>query len=114
MFHTLATVSLRTVSTKACSRCGLSKTSAKPAEKSAEKSAELDSDVFITWVDSPDTVDTIAGDKLLGQIPAIAAGRWYAESDKATAMASTNPTPLSVPVIVSDFLPHVVEALEGA
>ena len=81
---------------------------------SAEKSAELDSDVFLTWVDSPESVDTIAGDKLLGQIPAIANGNWYAETDKANAMASTNPTPLSIPVIVSDFLPHVVEALEGA
>ena len=81
---------------------------------SAEKSADLDSDVFLTWVDSPDSVDTIAGDKLLGQIPAIANGNWYAETDKANAMASTNPTPLSIPVIVRDFLPRIVEALEGA
>ncbi len=80
---------------------------------SAEKSADLDSDVFLTWVDSPDSVKTISDDKLLGQIPAIADGHWYAETDKANAMASTNPTPLSIPVIVSDFLPHVVEALEG-
>src|SRR6476469_985324 len=83
------------------------------ADFSAEKSAELDTDVFLTWVDSPDSVDTSAGDKLLGQIPAIADGHWYAETDKTTAMASTNPTPLSIPVIVSDFLPHVVEAIEG-
>ncbi|HEU4335797.1 MAG TPA: ABC transporter substrate-binding protein [Nocardioides sp.] len=80
---------------------------------SAEKAADLDSDVFLTWVDSPDTVETIQDDKLLGQIPAIAEGHWYAETDKQNAMASTNPTPLSIPVIVSDFLPHVVEAIEG-
>ena len=80
---------------------------------SAEKAADLDSDVFLTWVDSPDTVETVEDDKLLGQIPAIAEGHWYAESDKQNAMASTNPTPLSIPVIVSDFLPHVVEAIEG-
>lgn len=80
---------------------------------SAEKAADLDSDVFLTWVDSPDTVETVENDKLLGQIPAIAEGHWYAESDKQNAMASTNPTPLSIPVIVSDFLPHVVEAIEG-
>ena len=78
-----------------------------------EKSADLDSDVFLTWVDSPDSVETIQNDKLLGQIPAIAEGHWYAETDKQNAMASTNPTPLSIPVIVSDFLPHVVEAIEG-
>ena len=67
-----------------------------------------------SWpVRTPCDVDTIAGDKLLGQIPAIANGNWYAETDKANAMASTNPTPLSIPVIISDFLPNVVEALEG-
>ena len=80
---------------------------------SAEKAADLDSDVFLTWVDSADSVNTIEDDKLLGQIPAIDEGHWYAETDKATAMASTNPTPLSIPVIVSDFLPRVVEAIEG-
>ena len=81
---------------------------------SAEQAADLDSDVFLTWVDSPDNVETIENDKLLGQIPAIAEGHWYAETDKQNAMASTNPTPLSIPVIVSDFLPHVVEAIEGS
>lgn len=81
---------------------------------SAEKAADLDSDVFITWVDSPESVETISQDKLLGKIPAIADGHWYAETDKQNAMASTNPTPLSIPVIVSDFLPHVVEAVTGA
>ena len=80
---------------------------------SAEKAADLDSDVFVTWVDSADSVETIEDDKLLGQIPAIAEGHWYAETDKAAAMASTNPTPLSIPVIISDFLPRVVEAVEG-
>jgi iron complex transport system substrate-binding protein len=80
---------------------------------SAEQAADLDSDVFLTWVDSPDNIETIENDKLLGQIPAIAEGHWYAETDKQDAMASTNPTPLSIPVIVSDFLPHVVEAIEG-
>lgn len=81
---------------------------------SAEKAPDLQSDVFLTWVDSPQSVQTIEDDKLLGQIPAIANGNWYAETDKANAMASTNPTPLSIPVIISDFLPRVVEAIEGA
>ena len=81
---------------------------------SAERAADLESDVFVTWVDSPDNVDTIAEDKLLGQVPAIADGHWYAETDQQMAMASTNPTPLSIPVIVSDFLPGVVKAIQGA
>ncbi len=74
----------------------------------------LGSDVFITWVESEDDVAQIELDRLVGAIPAVAEGHFYAEADKATAMASTNPTPLSIPVIVSDFVPNVVEAIEGA
>ena len=81
---------------------------------SAEQASELDSDVFITWVESAESVDVIAGDKLLSQIPAVADGHWYAETDMEKTMASTNPTPLSIPVIVSDFLLEVGRAIEGA
>ena len=65
-------------------------------------------------MESAESVDVIAEDKLLSQIPAVADGNWYAETDMEKTMASTNPTPLSIPVIVSDFLPDVVEAIEGA
>lgn len=81
---------------------------------SAEQASDLDSDVFITWVDSPENVEVIAEDKLLSQIPALADGHWYAETDMEKTMASTNPTPLSIPVIVSDFVPDIVKAIEGA
>ena len=81
---------------------------------SAEQASELGSDVFITWVESSDDVAQLEQDRLVGAIPAVAEGHFYAEDDKATAMASTNPTPLSIPVIISDFVPHVVEAIEGA
>ncbi len=81
---------------------------------SAEQASELGSDVFITWVESSDDVAQIEQDRLVGAIPAVAEGHFYAEDDKATAMASTNPTPLSIPVIISDFVPNVVEAIEGA
>ena len=79
-----------------------------------EQASDLDSDVFITWVDSPENVEVIAEDKLLSQIPALAGGHWYAETDMEKTMASTNPTPLSIPVIVSDFVPDIVKAIEGA
>lgn len=81
---------------------------------SAERASDLSSDVFVTWVETPETVDTITQDKLLGQIPAIKEGRWYAETDKTVTMAATNPTPLSIPTIVSDVIPHIVKALEGS
>ena len=65
------------------------------------------------WTRDPFT-PTIEGDKLLSQIPAIADGHFYAETDMERTMAATNPTPLSIPVIVSDFIPNVAKALEGA
>ncbi len=80
---------------------------------SAEQASDLTSDVFVTWVDSPESIEAIQNDKLVGQVPAIASGNWYAESDKQLAMASTNPTPLSIPVIIADFVPNVVRAIEG-
>ncbi len=70
--------------------------------------------MLLTWVEKPGDAQTFVDDKLLGQIPAIASGNFYAESDKAIAMASTNPTPLSIPVVIDTFLPKVAEAVTGS
>jgi iron complex transport system substrate-binding protein len=80
---------------------------------SAERANELTSDVFFTWVENEADVETITSDRLLGQIPAVKSGNAYFESDKQLASASTNPTPLSIPVIISDVLPKVVKAIDG-
>lgn len=81
---------------------------------SAERASELESDVLITWVEKPEDAQTIVGDKLLGEIPAIASGHFYAEPDKAIVMANTNPTPLSIPNIVEVTLPRIAEAVNGS
>jgi iron complex transport system substrate-binding protein len=81
---------------------------------SAERASELESDVLVTWVEKPEDAKTIAGDKLLGEIPAIASGHFYAEPDKAIVMANTNPTPLSIPNIVEVTLPRIAEAVNGS
>jgi len=81
---------------------------------SAERASELDSDVLITWVEKPEDTQTLIDDKLLGEIPAIASGHFYAEPDKATVMANTNPTPLSIPTIVELTLPKIVEAVTAS
>lgn len=81
---------------------------------SAERASELDSDVLITWVEKPGDAQTFVDDKLLGRIPAIESGHFYAESSKPVAMASTNPTPLSIPVIIDTVIPRVVEAVSGS
>lgn len=81
---------------------------------SAEKAGELESDVLITWVENPEDADKLSKDKLIGQVPAIKDGHFYAEADKEITMANTNPTPLSIPVIIDEILPNVVEAVSGS
>lgn len=81
---------------------------------SAERAPELESDVFLTWAETPADMDKFAQDKLVGKVPAIAGGRAYAEDDKQLAMAVTNPTPLSIPVVVDEFVPEVSKALQGS
>jgi iron complex transport system substrate-binding protein len=81
---------------------------------SAEKAADLHSDVFLTWSEKPDDMKTFAGDRLLGKIPAISDGHAYAEGQKPIALAVTNPTPLSIPVIIKDFVPEVAKAVQGS
>jgi iron complex transport system substrate-binding protein len=81
---------------------------------SAERASELDSDVLVTWVEKASDVQTLTDDELVGQVPAIASGHLYAESDKTVAMASTNPTPLSIPVVIDTFVPKVAAAVAGS
>ena len=81
---------------------------------SAEKAPELESDVFLTWAESPADMEKFARDKLVGQVPAIAGGHAYAEADKQVAMAVTNPTPLSIPFIIDEFVPEVSKAVQGS
>jgi iron complex transport system substrate-binding protein len=81
---------------------------------SAERAPELRSDVLLTWAETAEDLATFRSHPLVGRIPALAEGHAYAETDKHVALAVTNPTPLSVPVIVDAFVPHVVAALAGA
>lgn len=81
---------------------------------SAERAADLDSDVFLTWSESPADLKTFTDDQLIGKIPALARGNVYAEADKPTALAVTNPTPLSVPVVLEKFVPEVVKAIKAS
>lgn len=81
---------------------------------SAERASELESDVFLTWSENPGDMKTFAGDDLIGQIPAIAEGRAYAEDDKHVSLAVTNPSPISIPYVIENFVPEVAAAIDGA
>jgi iron complex transport system substrate-binding protein len=81
---------------------------------SAERASDLESDVFLTWSENPGDMKTFRDHKLVGKVPAIAEGHAYAEEDKHVSLAVTNPTPLSIPYIVEEFVPSVVRAVQGS
>ena len=80
---------------------------------SAERASELESDVFLTWSESPGDMKTFADHDLIGQIPAVEAGHFHAEEDKHVSLAVTNPTPISIPYVIEHFVPEVAQAIEG-
>ena len=80
---------------------------------SAEKADTLEADLLLTYAETEKDVETYTSDRLLGRIPALKAGNVYAEIDKHIGLAVTNPTPLSVPFIIENYLPQVAEAVPG-
>lgn len=80
---------------------------------SAERARSIEADLLLTYVENDDDMQKIVDDRLLGRIPAVASGNYLGEADKELGTAVTNPTPLSIPVIVRDFLPKVAGAVDG-
>lgn len=78
---------------------------------SAERASTVESDTLLTYAETDADLQTFTDDPLLGQIPALAAGNAYAEVDKHVGLAITNPSPVSMPYIIENFLPHVLQAL---
>lgn len=81
---------------------------------SAEKANELDSQVFISWVPDNKTKEAITKDPLLGQIPAVKAGAFVADSDNTLTLAISASSPLSLPWALDAFLPQLAAAAEKA
>jgi iron complex transport system substrate-binding protein len=81
---------------------------------SAEKSADLASDVMLAFTDEGGTLDTFARHPLIGKIPAFDDQHVYTEADTVVAEALTNPTPLSIPVVIDQVLPKLDAAVQGS
>lgn len=81
---------------------------------SAERSADLASDVMLAFTDEGGSLGTFAKHPLIGKIPAFGDGHVYAESDTVLAEALTNPTPLSIPVVIEKVLPRLDAAVQGS
>ncbi|OUM41796.1 iron-siderophore ABC transporter substrate-binding protein [Arthrobacter sedimenti] len=81
---------------------------------SAERANELDSDIFVTWVADEATKEAIAGDPLLGQIPAVQKGALVADSDNTLTLSISAANPLSLVWALDRFLPMLGEAADKA
>ena len=81
-------------------------------EWSPERAEELESDVFVTWVPEAATVEQIAADPLLGQIPAVRNGTLVADSDNTLTLAISAASPLSLPWALDRFVPQLAAAAE--
>ncbi|MFQ6170826.1 iron-siderophore ABC transporter substrate-binding protein [Oryzobacter sp. R7] len=80
---------------------------------SAEKASTLDADLVVFYADEATTAESITGNALLGQIPALRKKQYVASADNAVALSMSLPSPLSVRTAVEEFLPKIASALEG-
>lgn len=72
---------------------------------SAEKADDLnDVDLIVTYGDDDSTIATLQADPLLSKIPAIAEGRVVILVNDTPLAASANPSPLSIPWGIGDYL----------
>lgn len=81
---------------------------------SAERANELESDVFVTWVADDAAKDAIAGDALLGQIPAVQSGGLLADSDNTLTLSISAASALSIPYALDNFVPLLADAASAA
>ncbi|MFK4761695.1 iron-siderophore ABC transporter substrate-binding protein [Microbacterium sp. ZW T5_45] len=78
--------------------------------EAADKFADVD--LFVTYGDE-DFIATLQADPLLSKIPAIAEGRIAILPDATPIAASANPSPLSIPWGLSDYLAILAAPLAG-
>jgi len=81
---------------------------------SADEADTLASDVVLAFTDEGGTLETFEKHPQVGKIPAFASGNVYTEADTAISEAITNPTPLSIPVVIEKVLPKLDAAVQGS
>ena len=81
---------------------------------SAERSAGLQADVVLAFTDEGGSLRTFAEHPLIGKIPAFKDKHVYTEDDTVVSEALTNPTPLSIPVVIDQVLPKLDRAVKGS
>jgi iron complex transport system substrate-binding protein len=81
---------------------------------SADRADTLASDVVLAFTDEGGTLDTFKKHPQVGKIPAFTSGNVYTEADTTVSEAITNPTPLSIPVVIDKVLPKLDAAVQGS
>lgn len=82
------------------------------ANLSAEQADTLDADLLFFYAEDDAQIETLVNDPLVGQTPALASGAYVGLTDMPLITAITSPTPLSMPVVLEQFLPLAGEAAE--
>lgn len=82
------------------------------ANLSAEQADTLDADLLFFYAEDDAQIKTLVNDPLVGQTPALASGAYVGLTDMSLITAITSPTPLSMPVVLEQFLPLAGEAAE--
>ncbi|QDO86972.1 iron-siderophore ABC transporter substrate-binding protein [Ornithinimicrobium ciconiae] len=82
------------------------------ANLSSEQADTLDADVLFFYVEDESQVDQLVNEPLIGSTPALANGSFVALTDMQLMSALSSPTPLTIPVVLEEFVPLASEAAE--
>lgn len=80
------------------------------ANLSAEQADTLDAEILFFYVEDESQVDQLVNDPLIGATPALASGAFVALTDMPLMAALSSPTPLTIPVVLEEFVPLAGEA----
>lgn len=81
---------------------------------SAEQADTLDADVMFFYATDEAEAEAVTSNALVGAIPAVRSGAYVAVTDMPLMAALTSPTPLTIPVVLEEFLPLAAEAAAAA
>jgi iron complex transport system substrate-binding protein len=79
---------------------------------SLEQLDTLDADVYIGWFNDQAGVDAVLGNEMFARWAPVAEGRFVPVIDRASVMAISAPSPLSIPWMMDRFVPELAAALE--
>ena len=90
------------------------KTQSFSVDISAEKASTLAADVVVFDIEKPGQDAQLKAHPLLGKIPALKTGAYFANADQPATLTMSSPTPLSIPVALQKFLPPLAQAASKA